>query len=94
MEITEEMLNLAIEITAYEEERTELTRILKALDADIIKNQDKDSQLYMQECIERYKEVIKKLRILLECYIDAEQKAGLPADLMYRKYYKLILNAL
>lgn len=96
MELTDEALELVIEIAAYDEERIYLTKILKELDEELIKRQDKDKDdlLYMQECIERYKTIIKKLKILLECYFAEEKKNNFPIDLNYRKYYKLILTAI
>jgi hypothetical protein len=94
MNLPDELLNIAIEIAAYEEERAELTKTLQALDAEMIKGKDQDTLLYLQESIDRYKEVIKKLRILLECYFDEERIHNIPTDINYRKYYKLICNAL
>lgn len=88
------LLELTIEIAAYEDERAQLTRIMQELDKEIIREASKDAKLYMSEVIDRYKEVINKLRILLEAYFAEERRNNLPADFQYRKYYRLVKSAL
>lgn len=92
--MTDQMIALSIDIQAYEDERIYLSRIIQTLDAEIVKDKDKESLIYMHEIIERYKVVIDKIRILLECFFSEEANAGLPTNFLYRKYYKRIKTAL
>lgn len=94
MEQSEEMIRLAIEIAAYEQERVDLTRIIQTLDAELMRETDEDGLLYMNEIIDRYKTVLRKLKVLLECYFKEEQDNNMPTDFLYRKYYKRLLEAM
>lgn len=91
--MTEQILNLSLEISAYVSELHELTKTLKDVDEACIKEASKENQLFMQETIERYKNVVNKLRIILECYFAEESKEGLPTEFSYRKLYKKLKQA-
>lgn len=91
--MSQELNELGIEITAYVCELQDLTKIIKDLDKDIIKEASTENQMFMQEVITRYKSNVNKLKILLECYFIQESTEGLPVDFSFRKFYKQLKRA-
>lgn len=89
--MTDELLGLNLEITAYIYELHELQSTIKQLDQMIIKDPSSDNLLYMQETGDRYMKLCDKLKIILEAYFAEEAKEGLPAEFSYRKLYKQLM---
>jgi hypothetical protein len=71
-------------------ELQEIVPILEALDEDSVNDVDRESKIYFLETLEYYKKTTNKLRIILEAYFAEEQKAGLPAEMSFRRVYKRI----
>jgi hypothetical protein len=80
--MTDEILQLHLEISAYVFELHELQKVIKDLDKS-----DTDP-IFIQEAGERYLNLCNKLRILLEAFFAEEAKVGLPTEFAYRKLYK------
>ena len=91
--MNQELNDLGVEISAYVYELHDLTKVIKDMDAEIIKNSTDENKLLMQEVIDRYKSSVNRLRVLLECYFVEEQKIGIPTDFSFRKLYKQLKNA-
>jgi len=91
--MNQELNDLGIEISAYVYELHDLTKVIKDMDAEIIKNSTDENKLLMQEVIDRYKSSVNRLRVLLECYFDVEQKNSIPTDFSFRKLYKQLKAA-
>jgi hypothetical protein len=88
--MTELLSDLNLEIAAYVHELHELTKVIKDMDQTLIKESTVDNQMLMQECIDRYKSSVDRLKTLLECYFAEEKKEGLPADFSFRRLYSKI----
>ena len=86
--ISESLIGLGIEISAYVFELHDITKAIKQMDETLIKESTPENQLMMQEIINRYKTVVDKLRILLEAYFAEESKENIPTDFAFRKLYK------
>lgn len=90
-EVTETLFELNADITAYVYELHELQGVIKQLDIDYAKDPTPDNLLYMQEIGDRYMELCRKLKIVLEAYFVEEANEGLPAEFSYRKLYKQLI---
>lgn len=88
--MTDIMLELNFEITAYVYELHELQGVIKELDKALIKESTPENLLYMNEIGDRYMKLCDRLRITLESYFAEEVKEGLPTEFSYRKLYKQI----
>lgn len=84
---------LGLEIQARIQELHELTRTIKEIDEELVKDPSEDNKLYFEETVERYKSVVNKARIQLEAYFKEEENAGLPTDFLFRKLYKKLKDA-
>lgn len=88
-----EALKQEIKTNAYEIH--ELSQVIKTLKSLIKDEPDNiNHKLLADETIERYKKIIRKTQIQLEAYMAEEIKAGLPADIVYRKLYNKIKKAI
>lgn len=85
--MTDEILELHLEISAYVYELHELQQTIKKLDGEGM------DPIYIQEAGERYLTLCNKLRILLEAFFAEEAKEGLPTEFSYRKLYKQLKTA-
>jgi hypothetical protein len=86
--MTDTLLDLNLQITAYVYELHELQGIIKELDQTCQKDPSPENLLYMEEIGDRYLKICNKLRIILEAYFFEENKEGLPTEFSYRKLYK------
>ncbi len=84
---------LGLEIQARIQELHELTRTIKEIDEELVKDPSEDNKLYFEETVERYKSVVDKARIQLEAYFKEEEEAGIPTDFLFRKLYKKLKDA-
>lgn len=80
--MTDDLMDLNLEISVYIYELYELQQIIKDLDAS------GGDSVYIQEIGDRYMKLCDKLRIILEAYFSEEAKLGLPTEFSYRKLYK------
>lgn len=87
------LLYLDIEIQDYVLELKELTRTIKQVDDAYIQEPTEENHLFLSETIDRYKSVVNKTRILLECFFEEERKLDLPADFIYRRLYRKLGEA-
>lgn len=94
--IQEEIVfNLASDINLAALELHELTKVIRDLDAELVKNETEENRLFMHETIERYKKVVNKTRILCEAYFAEERKLeDHPSDFTFRRLYKKLKEAL
>lgn len=84
-----EALKAEIQKNAYEIH--ELSQVIKTLKTLIREEPDnEDHKVLADETLERYKKILRKTQIQLEAYMAEETKAGLPADMVYRKLYNKI----
>lgn len=81
--MTDNLLELNLEISAYIYELHELQKIIK----DLAANPGGDI-IYFQEISDRYLKLCDKLRIILEAYFREETDAGMPTTFSYKKLYK------
>lgn len=88
-----ELLSEEIKYNTYEIH--DLSKVIRTLD-DLIANEpdNENHKILMKETIDRYKVLVRKTKIQLEAYIAEEVKANQPADMVFRKLYKKIKNAL
>ncbi len=90
---TEALFQLEKEIMFYVDEIKGLTKSVKDLDDEYVKNPTEDNKLFLFETIDRYKEVVNKLRILLEAYFHEEKEAGMASDFLFRRLYRKLQDA-
>jgi hypothetical protein len=81
--MTDELLSLNLEISAYVYELHELQKVIQELAKDPY-----SEDIYIKEIGERYIEMCNKLRIILEAYFHEESVSGAPIEFSYRKLYK------
>ena len=91
--MSQELNDLGIEIASYVYELHDLTKVIKDMDAAIIKESTPENQMLMQEVIDRYKSSVNRLKVLLECYFLEEQNNGILTDFSFRKLYKQLKAA-
>jgi hypothetical protein len=91
--MTQEIVELGIEITAYVCELHDLTKVIKDMDQEYIKSSTPENKMLIQEVIARYKSNVDKLRVLLEAYFAEEKKAGVPVDFSFRSLYRQLKRA-
>lgn len=85
--MTDILLELNLEISAYVYELHELQGVIKDLASD--PNHD---SVYMDEVSKRYMSLCDKLRIILESYFAEERAIGAPAEFSYRKLYRQLIS--
>lgn len=90
--MTDALISLNLEITAYVYELHELQGIIKELNETCIKDPSAENLLYMEEIGNRYMELCRKLKIILEAYFSEESKEGLPTEFSFRKLYKQLVT--
>jgi len=87
-----EQLREEIQFNMYEIH--DLSKAIKNLKDLVDKEPDNKNHYELFEDIkERYNKLLTKTKIQLEAYIAEETKAGLPADMVFRKLYKKIKKA-
>lgn len=90
---TPALFELECQIMEYVDEIKVLTKSVKDLDDEYIANPTEDNKMFLFDTIDRYKHVIDKMRILLECYFAEETRAGMASDFLLRRLYRKLEDA-
>lgn len=90
--MTDALISLNLEITAYIYELHELQGIIRDLNVVCNTDPSPENLLYMEEIGNRYMELCRKLKIVLEAYFSEESKENLPAEFSFRKLYKQLIS--
>lgn len=91
--MTNNLIELGVEISAYVSELQDLQKVIKALDIDIIREATTENKFMMYEVITRYEVVIKKIKCLLESYFEEEKRLGEPSYFSFHLLYKKLIRA-
>ena len=87
------LMYLDVQIQDYVAELKELTHTIKEVDETYISNPTEENHLFLMETIERYKTIVNKTRISLECFFKEERDLGEPVDFIYRRLYQKLAEA-
>lgn len=82
-----ELMDLGIDIIEHLNELQSVVIVMEKLDKTYIKEPSLENKTMMLEIIERYDEIIRKVRILFQAYFSEERQRNLPVDFKMRQYY-------